>query len=517
MRVTVSIAAFLSLTAAAFGEVKLNNIFSDNMVVQRDQPVRVFGSAAPGEAVTVTFLDKSAETKAGENGRWRVDLPAVATPGGSHTLTVKGTNAVTLKNIAVGEVWICSGQSNMEWAMNSTLNAKEEIAAADHADIRLFNVPGHISLPAPAANTPGAWQLCNPGSVPGFSAVGYFFGQKLHKEIGVPIGLIGTNWGGTRIEPWTPPVGFKSVPELADYAKKVAALSPATPEGKAAYSAYLDRVGQWVEGARGKLADGKPLGNPPGPPNFNSVQGATTIYNGMVHGLAPFSVRGAIWYQGESNAGDGEGYAAKKRALVKGWRSVFENDSLAFYWVQLANFQQPTDNPAGGGWGPVREGQRRALDLPHSGMAVIIDVGEARDIHPRNKQDVGRRLARWPLNKLYGKKDLVHSGPLYREMKIEGDKISIHFDHVGGGLMLGKKEGLEPTVPGEGKLNRFSIADKDGNWHWADAVIDGETVVVSAEGVVAPTAVRYAFESNPVGANLYNKEGLPASPFRTGK
>ena len=517
MKAATTFACLLALSTSAVAEVKLNQIFSDHMVVQRDQPVRVFGSAQPGEPVAVSFAGQSAQTETGADGRWRVDLPAVSEPGGSHELTVKGKNTITLKNVTVGEVWICSGQSNMEWSMTRILDSKEEIAAADHADIRLFNVPRHISLPSAAADTPGSWQVCRPDTVAGFSAVGYFFGQKLHEEVGVPIGLVGTNWGGTRIEPWTPPVGFEKVPELADYVNKIRSLDLQTDEGKASYNAYLDRIGSWVEDSRKKVAAGQAIGNPPGAPNFNQVQGATTIYNGMVHGLAPFSVRGAIWYQGESNAGDGERYAAKKRALVRGWRSVFENEQLAFYWVQLANFQQPSDNPAGGGWGPVREGQRRALDLPNSGMAVIIDVGEARDIHPRNKQDVGRRLARWPLRDLYGKKDLVPSGPLYREMKVEGDKIRIYFDHVGGGLMVGKKEGLAPTQPADGKLQRFAIADKDKQWHWADAVIDGETVVVSKAGVANPTAVRYGFESNPVGANLYNKEGLPASPFRTGK
>jgi sialate O-acetylesterase len=397
--------------------------------------------------------------------------------GKSHTLTVKGQNTITLTDVLLGEVWICSGQSNMEWSVGGTLNAKEEIAAANHPQIRLFNVPGHVQGPVPSDDPRGSWQLCSPNTIRGFSAVGYFFGRSLQKELNVPIGLVGTNWGGTRIEPWTPPVGFQQVPQLKDYVASLDSIDPAKPV--------------------------KPKG------------GATYIYNGMVHGLIPLSVRGAIWYQGESNAGDGLRYEYLKEALVKGWRTVFENNDLSFYWVQLANFQGPNNNPAGGGWGPVREGQRRALRLPKTGMAVIIDIGNARDIHPRNKQDVGARLALLALAKDYGR-DIVPCGPLYKSMKIEGNKIRISFDHVGGGLITAKKEGLNPTQETSGaELTHFAIQADDGKWHWAKASFEGETVVVWAEGVVKPKHVRFGYQSNPVGINLYNKQGLPASPFTT--
>jgi sialate O-acetylesterase len=235
----------------------------------------------------------------------------------------------------------------------------------------------------------------------------------------------------------------------------------------------------------------------------------------MVHGLTPLSVRGAIWYQGESNAGDGLRYDYLKEALVLGWRTVFENENLSFYWVQLANFQGPNNNPAGGGWGPVREGQRRALRIPDTGMAVTIDIGNARDIHPRNKQDVGERLARWALAKNYGKK-IVYSGPLYKGMKKVGSRIRIEFDQVGSGLMIGRKEGLAPTVQiSNAELARFAIQDASDKWHWAKAKIEGKTVVVWHDDVKNPKHVRFGYESNPEGINLYNKEGLPASPFTT--
>jgi sialate O-acetylesterase len=471
------ILAPMFIADAALAAVKLSRAFGNHMVLQQEQPIRLFGSADPGEKVTAELAGQTATATAGEKGRFRIELPAMKADGKSHTLTVKGQNTITLTDVLLGEVWICSGQSNMEWSVGGTLNSKEEIAAAEHPQIRLFNVPGHVQGPVPSDDPRGSWQLCSPNTIRGFSAVGYFFGRSLQKELNVPIGLVGTNWGGTRIEPWTPPVGFQQVPQLKDYVASLDSIDPTKP--------------------------GKPKG------------GATYIYNGMVHGLIPLSVRGAIWYQGESNAGDGLRYEYLKEALVKGWRTVFENNNLSFYWVQLANFQGPNNNPAGGGWGPVREGQRRALRLPNTGMAVIIDVGNARDIHPRNKQDVGARLALLALAKDYGR-DIVPCGPLYKSMKIEGNKIRISFDHVGGGLITAKKEGLNPTQETSGaELTHFAIQADDGKWHWAKANIDGETVVVWAEGVVKPKHVRFGYQSNPVGINLYNKQGLPASPFTT--
>ncbi|MEX2213061.1 MAG: sialate O-acetylesterase, partial [Phycisphaeraceae bacterium] len=240
------------------------------------------------------------------------------------------------------------------------------------------------------------------------------------------------------------------------------------------------------------------------------------ICNAMILPLAPFAMRGAIWYQGESNGGEGESYYHKTQALVNGWRELF-NPDLAFYWVQLADFQQPNDKPEGGdGWAKLREAQRKALNIRHTGMAVIIDIGEAKDIHPKNKQDVGWRLAQWALHQTYDRLFLVPSGPLFKGIKVEGDAIRISFDNVGSGLIVGKKEGLEPTAQvKDGKLARFAVAGEDKKWHWAEATIDGKTVVVKSAEVAKPVAVRYAFSMNPAGANLYNKEGIPASPFRS--
>jgi len=497
-------------------DVKLSGVFGDHMVIQQGQPIRLFGKADAGEKVTAELAGKTASATAGSDGRFRVELPAMKADGKAHTLTVKGKNTVTIKDVLLGEVWICSGQSNMEWSVRGSMNAKTEIPAAKHPQIRLFDVPGHVAGPIPLDNPRGKWRICSPGSIQNFSAVGYFFGRALQKKLKLPIGLVGTNWGGTRIEPWTPPIGFRKVPQLKDYSDNIDAMDPTTPAGKANFEKYLTSIETWLKQSRASLKAGKQLiGAPPAMKFARPKGGATHIYNGMVNALTPLSVRGAIWYQGESNAGDGLRYEYLKEALVKGWRSTFENDSLSFYWVQLANFQGPNKNPAGGGWGPVREGQRRALRIPKTGMAVIIDIGAARDIHPRNKQDVGARLALWALAKDYGQ-DIVYSGPLYKSMKVEGDKIRITFDHVGGGLVTAKKEGLKPTEEvTDAKLTQFAIQADDDKWHWASAKIDGKTVVVSADGVTKPKHVRFGYQSNPVGINLYNKEGLPASPFTT--
>ncbi|MEN8782981.1 MAG: sialate O-acetylesterase [Akkermansiaceae bacterium] len=477
----LSAALFFAATFSSSADVIVSKAFGDHMVLQQGAPIRVWGTGDPGESVSVSLGGKTAKATTTKEGSWRVDLPSLTADGKSLTMTVKGKNTIEIKDVLLGEVWICSGQSNMEWAVNRSLNPKEEIAAAKHPQIRLFNVPGHVAQPEPGNDPRGKWQICSPESVPSFSAVGYYFGRELQKELNIPIGLVGTNWGGTRIEPWTPPVGFKSVPNLKDYVENLETVAKARTEGKKA----------------------KPKG------------GAVQIYNGMVHALTPLSARGAIWYQGESNAGDGLRYDHLKEGLVKGWRSVFDNEDLSFYWVQLANFRNPEDKPEGGGWGPVREGQRRALRLPKTGMAVIIDIGNAKDIHPKNKQDVGKRLALWALAKDYGK-DVVPSGPLYKSMKKDGSKIRVSFDHVGSGLMTGEKKGLDPVKETKGaELARFSIQDKAGKWHWAKAKIDGKDIVVWHAEVKDPQHVRFGYESNPVGINLYNKEGLPASPFTT--
>ncbi|MDC0049672.1 sialate O-acetylesterase [Verrucomicrobia bacterium] len=468
----------ISFSHIGLADVKLPNVIGSGMVLQRDMAVPVWGWAEVGEEVTVSFAGQTKKTKTGDDGKWTVSLDPLKANGNGSALTITGKNKITLENVLVGEVWICSGQSNMEWAIKQSMNPKEEAAAANYPQIRLFNVPGHTVSPLPKDEGAGQWQVCDPNSANNFSAVGYFFGRRLHKDLKVPVGLIGSNWGGTRIEPWTTLAGFESVPELSKIA---------------------DQVKNYKQDTR--VGGGQP----------------SAIYNSMVHPLTPFAMRGGIWYQGESNGNEGITYYQKKHALVNGWRKAFQNKDLAFYWVQLANFQKENDKPEGGdGWAKLREAQTQALDIPGTGMAVITDIGAANDIHPRNKQDVGWRLAQWALHQTYGQKDLVPSGPLYKSHKVEGKTIRLSFDHVGSGLIVGKKNGLEPTAEvKDGKLEHFSISGKDNKWVWADARIDGQTVIVESKEVTEPVAVRYGFTMNPAKANLYNKEGLPAGPFRT--
>ena len=322
----------LAIISTATADVKLPPVLGSGMVLQRGLPVPVWGWADAGEKVSVSFAGQTKTANAGDDGKWMVKLEPLKASSKAASLTVAGKNKISLDNVLVGEVWICSGQSNMEWALRSSMNAKEEIADADHPQIRLFNVPGHTTSPLPQEEGKGNWQECSPKTSSGFSAVGYFFGRRLQKELEVPVGLIGSNWGGTRIEPWTTLAGFESVPELSKIANQV----------------------------KGYKADTKVGGGSP-----------SAIYNSMVHPLAPLAMRGGIWYQGESNGGEGVTYYHKKHALVNGWRKVFQNKDLAFYWVQLANFRKENQNPAGGdGWAKIREAQTKALDIPGTGMAV---------------------------------------------------------------------------------------------------------------------------------------------------
>jgi sialate O-acetylesterase len=511
--VVVALAMGVSLAQA---DVRLPKVFSDHMVLQRDISAPVWGWADPGETITVKVADQTVTATADPAGKWRVKLSPIKA-GGPYELVVTGkTNNTVVTDVLVGDVWICAGQSNMEFGMGSADNAGAAIAAATNQQIRLLNVKPPQAI-APAADIPSGWAVCSPQAVGGFSAVGYFFGATIQKETGVPIGLIGNAWGGTLIEPWTNPEGLSSVPELApvrqDFENKVA-------EYEAQLAKAVDPVGQWVEQARAAKAKGERIPAPPAvwpahPASAHTVW--TSIYNSRVAPLVPFGIKGAIWYQGESNGGEGDSYYQKMRALIGGWRQVWGQGDFPFYYVQLANWQAANEVPAGGdGWANVRMAQDKSLKIPHTGMAVTIDIGDAADIHPKNKEDVGNRLAFWALKQDYGQTNRVCSGPLYKGMKVEEDKIRVSFDYADSGLIVGKKTGHGPAVENaDGKLQRFAIAGEDKKWFWADAVIEGSTVLVSCPAVPAPVAVRYAFSMNPAGCNLYNAEGLPCSPFRT--
>ena len=459
-----SMVVVVGLGTGVLADTKLPAVIGDNMVLQQGRPLPIWGWDAPGTTVTVKFGSSESSAKADESGKWTVTLPA-AKAGGPHGMTVKGTTELQLSGILVGEVWLCSGQSNMEWTVQQSNNAEKVVAKGDHPRIR------HIKFQHRAADTPQndvpseGWQVCSPKTVADMTAVGYFFGRRLERNLDVPIGLIGSNWGGTRIEPWTPPVGFQKVPALKDIVDNLANLPTKNEDGEVHHQSPL------------------------------------ALYNGMIHPIVPFAIRGAIWYQGESNNGEGMLYHEKMKALIAGWRHVWDNEDLPFYFVQLAPYRYEGDPKRLPG---IWEAQLATLAVPNTGMAVTVDIATTSNIHPPNKQDVGKRLALWALAKDYGRTGTVYSGPLYKSMKVEDDRIRISFDHVGKGLVA---RNAKP-------LDWFTIAGADKKFVDATATIDGATVVVHAPSVSTPVAVRFGWhqEAEP---NLSNQAGLPASPFRT--
>lgn len=499
--------------SGARADVRLPRIFTDNMMLQRAQPICVWGSAAPGESVKVTLAGQEASAAADAEGKWTVKLPALK-QGENLELTVAGKNTLVVKNVIMGDIWLCSGQSNMEMQLNGC-NAPEDVKNANFPKIRRVKF-NHVTAadPQDEASLVKPWEACTPQTAGDFSAAGFYFAREISQRTGVPIGILDCNWGGTPIEPWVAPAGLEQVPELKDeITKRLNAMAAYRSELPKA----LDNMEKWVAAARLALQSGaRVLPQSPLPPD-PAASGWYSMYNAMVHPLVRLPIKGALWYQGESNGGEGISYYHKMNALISGWRQVWGQGDFPFYYVQLANWVADSKAPAGGdGWSNLRNAQTKALALPNTGMAVIIDIGDANDIHPKNKYDVGLRLARWALARDYGQKDLVVSGPLYRDLKIAEGKIRLSFEQVGSGLIVGKKNGLAPVVEDKtGKLQRFAVAGADKVWHWADAVIDGATVVVSSPEVKEPVAVRYAYSQNPEGANLYNKEGLPASPFRS--
>jgi len=515
-RRTLALLCLTFITApAAVAAPRLPGFFTDNMVLQRDKPVPIWGWADPGETVTVEFAGQKHPATADEHGRWTVTLDPMEASSEGRTLAV-GEN-IKLANVLVGDVWLCSGQSNMAMTAGGVRNAKDELASATLPLIRHVKF-ANVTAGSPRDDIRAPWVVCSPNTARGFTAVGFFFARKLHEELKVPIGLINSSWGGTMIEPWTAPEGFAMVPELKALADKLNAVLPTTEAGRATHGKALNDVKKWVAEAEKALEAKRSFPPLPGVPSVGTRNTTpTAIYNAMIRPLIPFAIRGAVWYQGESNGREGESYFHKMQALIGGWRALWKQGDFPFFFVQLASFQKPTDVPRGGdGWAMLREAQRKSLSITNTGMAVIIDIGEARDIHPKNKQDVGLRLALWALTNEYGRKDVVPSGPLYKSHKAEGNTLRIEFDHAGGGLMVGKKDGLSPAVEvPDGTLKRFAVAGEDRRWFWADAKIDGNTVALSSPAVAAPVAARYAFSMNPEGCNLYNREGLPASPFRT--
>jgi sialate O-acetylesterase len=636
-KITLGLIALL-LTGTTNAQLRLPKIFGDSMILQRNAPLRIWGWASPAETITIQFHDQSKTVQANASGSWEAVL-AAEPAGGPYRLQVKGETTIALQGILMGDLWVCSGQSNMEMPVNSgwgkVVNAEEEVATASYPAIRLFTVEKNIEGQPVADVKGGTWQTCSPQSVAAFSAVGYFFGRALHQELKVPIGLISSNWGGTNIESWISYAGYKSEP----YFKELLKLAPEKSTAelyaikekivqehlKAVHLDKIDTSGlnQWPvaeyddskwnsmqapvlwenqkpalnidgilwlrkevvidEADAGKPAvlklamiddndvtyvNGIKIGgitgyNVPRVYNINTgvlkkgkniiavrvedtgggggmygeqadcsltIDGKTTslagewkynvehiivtglgpndypalLYNAMIHPIEKLAIKGAIWYQGENNAWRAVEYRKAMPLLINDWRKRFQQPAMPFYFVQLTSFNAANGNSNDGSvWAELREAQSMAASLPNTGMAVTIDVGDPVDIHPKNKQDVGKRLAGLAMQRTYGVNKVV-SGPVYKTMQVQGNKAVIQFTGIGKGLMA-KQEAIAG----------FEIAGADQHFYPAKASIAGTTVVLSAEEVAKPVAVRYAWADDDSNVNLFNKEGFPAAPFRT--
>lgn len=636
MKKSLLCVAILVLTQLTYANVTLPRIFGDNMVLQRNKPIPVWGWARANEKITVHFNKQVKTAKADKSGQWKLTLdPEQA--GGPWQLTVKGKNNISINNVLVGEVWICSGQSNMEWVVNSSNNKEEEIKNANFPQIRHFKVPNTTAFTPQKDLSGGDWKVCSPQTVADFTAVGYFFARDLYLQLNVPVGLINTSWGGTMVETWISKEAFEKNAEfetlfgnapVADLeaaikqraqllSQKIVAqqgtldasaeaaswkladandanwahmtlpnnwesqgyedldgvvwfrktiLLTAAQAGKPATLelAQIDDVDEtWVNGTKvgtmaqwdalrkytipaGILKIGKNviairvtdnqggggvhgdavnmkltidndsqslagdwlfrieavrLNNSVGPNNY-----PTLLFNSMVNPLIPYAIQGAIWYQGESNAGRAYQYRKSFPLMITDWRQRWNQGDFPFYFVQLASFNAANGTTKNGStWAELREAQTNTLSLPNTGMAVTIDIGESKDIHPRNKQDVGKRLAAIALNNLY-QKNGEWSGPLYQAMKTVGNKIELSFTHAANGFMVKDKYGY---------IKGFEIAGADHQFHFAQVQINGDKLLVYCNEVASPVAVRYAWADDMPEANLYNKEGFPAVPFRT--
>ena len=486
------------LVASASADVRLPNVFSDHMVLQRDKPIKVWGWAAAGEKVRVVLAGKETDATATADGEWLATLPAMKA-GGPFELTASGKNTLKITDVLVGEVWICSGQSNMEFELKHAQNAEREIKDANYPKMRMLWVP-RTAAGLPLNDVNARWFVCDPANptLADFSAVGYFFGRDIHKALDVPVGMIAASQGATQIEPWTAPDGLAEVPSQQG---SLAGVTAAADAARKKLQENLDRLEPAIPQARAALAKGRPL--PPGIAiaNLLPAEGGPVLYNGMIYPLVPYAIRGALWYQGESNCGDGPRYLDKMKALVAGWRKVWQQGDFPFYYVQI------TPNTYNGALPFLLEAQQQAMTIPNTGMAASTDTTDPSDHfgggHPRNKQEIGRRLALWALAKDYGQKNLVYCGPQFQTLKAEGDHLRVTFTAVGTGLVT-----RDHKTP-----DNFEIAGADGNFVEAAAKIDGASVVIRSDKVAKPVAMRHGWK-DLAQPNLMNKEGLPVSVFR---
>lgn len=497
----LSLALSALLCRAAAADVKLPSIFTSHMVLQQGTPDRVWGWAEPGEEVSVSIADQTKTAKAGDDGKWLVTLDPLKV-GGPHTLTVKGKNEIKLEDVLVGEVWVCSGQSNMQWSLGQANDGDIESLAANFPQIRLISVP-QVGTQEPQSDFNGQWDLCTPEKAKDFSAVGFFFGRQLHETLGVPVGLIDDAWGGSACEAWIARDILAADEKYQPLLERWEQIEKNIPQMQAAYEKQL---AAWKEAAAKAKAEGKQPPRPPRSPDslLHGNARPANIYNGVLKPTIGYGIRGAIWYQGESNAARAYQYRDLFPLMISSWRKEWDIGDFPFYWVQLADFRGEKPEPAESDWAELREAQTMTMSkLPNTGEAVIIDIGEAKDIHPRNKQDVGKRLARWALARDYGV-DVPYHSPQYKSMEQHDGKVVITLDHA---------RGLRTFDVAE--LRGFAIAGADKKFVWAKAKIVGPNKIeVWSDEVKEPVAVRYAWADNPV-CNVYGASGLPLTPFRT--
>jgi sialate O-acetylesterase len=488
----------LLLTAPTFlrADVRPPSLFTPHMVLQRGQENRVWGWADAAESVTVSICGQAQSTTADAEGRWSVQLEPLEA-GGPFVLGVKGQNTIEIADVMVGEVWVCSGQSNMAFSVNRADDPDLEMLAANYPHIRLISVP-QVGTQEPQEDFSGQWEPCTPETVGDFSAVGYFFGRQLHQTLEVPIGLIDNAWGGSACEAWVRRDLLAADDQYTELMERWA-QTESTYDHEKQMEAYRQRLGACDEGGK-KAQRPSPPRNP-----LTGQHRPANLYNGVLKPIIGYGIRGAIWYQGESNASRAYQYRTLFPLMIQSWRDEWGQGDFPFYWAQLADFRDEQPEPQESSWAELREAQTMTMSkLPNTGEAVIIDIGEGRDIHPRNKQGVGKRLARWALAKDYGI-EVACQSPTYQSMVVTGGKIVVTFDHVGPGLY---------TFDVNRPLG-FAIAGEDRAFVWADAKLVGsDKVEVWSDQVPDPVAVRYAWADNPV-CNLQSRNGLPATPFRT--
>ena len=497
-----SLAGLSVVVAPAHGIIRLPSVFSDNMVLQEGAPVNVWGWASPGEKVKIELAGQVAELRPDNDGRWKATLGPVASSKPLR-MVITGHNRISLRNILVGEVWLCSGQSNMEWSLARSAHAAKAIAGADHPAIRLFNV-NRNAIGKPQDNCQGKWSLCTPQTAKGFSAVAYHFGAAIHKATGKPVGLIQSTWGGTPVEGWTSREALAKVKVAKAMLERWDAQSESYAKTRSTYALKLN---VWEAARQKAQKEGRPAPRKPRAPLDPSSRpnNPGSLFNGMIHPLIPFSIRGATWYQGESNVSRAYQYRSLFPALIADWRARWGLGEFPFLFVQIAPYRYGRNAPEMGA--ELREAQLMTLrGVRNTGMAVTLDIGNPRDIHPRNKQEVGRRLARWALRDTYGKADVEPSGPIYKSHLVEDGAVVLEFDHVGGGLV---------SLDGQ-PLSHFAVAGEDRVFHPVDRadIVDGRAVRLVIRRVKTPVAVRFGWSDAAV-PNLGNQAGLPASSFRT--